>query len=88
MTKVFIPEALQGFTKKKSILSIDANTVQECLDNLQLSAPRLSQAITDSKGKLSGYISLYLNGQPILADENNALAPDDKLELIVAVSGG
>jgi molybdopterin converting factor small subunit len=65
---------------------IEAPTVGDLVRELERGHPELSGWILDECGSLRRHINVYVNGEP--ADEASALGPDDRIELLPAISGG
>ena len=77
---------LQGVTE----IELDAHTLPSVVHELQEKHPKLYSMIFNSKGALSGFVNIYLNGARV-SDQlnvNHLLKPSDQIEIVVSVSGG
>lgn len=65
---------------------IDGETVDEVLRGLETTFSALEGWILDETGVLRRHINVFVNGEP--AEPDTAVAADDKIEILPAISGG
>ena len=65
---------------------IDAGTVNDVLRELQRSQPAVEGWILDERGTVRRHINVFVNGER--AREDAAVGPDDRIEILPAISGG
>jgi molybdopterin converting factor small subunit len=69
-----------------SRLDVDAGSVTALLQQLEHDHTGLEGWILDERGVLRRHINVFVNGEPAGAD--TALASQDKIEILPAISGG
>jgi molybdopterin converting factor small subunit len=67
-------------------LLVDGPTVADVLRALEQEHPSLAGWILDERGLIREHINVFVNRES--GDEQTALAPDDKLHVLPAISGG
>ena len=67
-------------------LPIEGDTVTELLQALEQEHVGLEGWILDERGVLRRHINVFVNGEP--AEPDTAVAPEDKIEILPAISGG
>jgi len=65
---------------------IDAGSVAELLRELERAQPAVGGWILDERGLIRRHINVYVNGER--ADEETPVGPDDRIEILPAISGG
>ncbi len=65
---------------------IEAGSVGELLRGLELAQPAVGGWILDERGLIRQHINVFVNGER--ARENTSVGPDDRIEVIPAISGG
>ena len=63
-----------------------AGTVAEALRELERSQPGLYGWVLDERGALRRHINVYVNGEP--GEEGSSVGPDDRIDVLPAISGG
>ena len=87
--KIHIPSYLQPFTSDEAIVEVNGSTVYECLNDLVERCPDIGNKIFDKEGELLNYVSIYLDGEFIYADELDKPAKDgDEFHLFYILGGG
>ena len=64
----------------------NAGTVNDVLRELQRSQPAVEGWILDERGTVRRHINVFVNGER--AREDAAVGPDDRIEILPAISGG
>jgi photosystem II stability/assembly factor-like uncharacterized protein len=65
---------------------VDGTTVGEVLRRLELDHPKLSGWVLDDRGRVRQHVAVFLGGERV--DGGAPLAPDARLDIVGAVSGG
>jgi sulfur-carrier protein len=88
--KVVIPTPLRKFTSGLDTVEIEAATIKEVLDNLDLKYPGFRASVCDESGALRRFINVYLDGEDVRFLENLATPVPDGSEIAIvpAISGG
>jgi molybdopterin synthase sulfur carrier subunit len=67
-------------------LPVAGVTVAELLDALERERPALHGWILDERGRIRRHINVFVNGEKGV--EETAIAPDDRVDVLPAISGG
>lgn len=67
-------------------LELAGSTVAEVLHALESEHPGLAGWILDERGRIRDHINVFVNRES--GEEATALAPDDRLHVLPAISGG
>jgi len=89
MPQVAFTSQLQRFTETPEIRT-SAATLREALDAAFDVNPRLRHYVLDEQGHLRQHVVIYIDGRRV-ADRtalSDALAPDDKVYVLQALTGG
>jgi molybdopterin converting factor small subunit len=88
--KVVIPTPLRKFTAGAETVEVQAATVQEVLDSLDLKYPGFRASVCDETGSLRRFINIYLDGEDVRFLDNLATRVTDGAEIAIvpAISGG
>ena len=86
---VRVSGALLRFTDYQRIISVEAPTVEAALVKLATAHQPLRQVLFDREGKVRATQKVFLNGEPLEANQLATSAGDaDCVELLLAISGG
>ena len=92
MATIKLFSILRSDTKGKKEVNIDANTVQEIIDQLEsMFGPELKNKILDKNtGDVRRFISVFINGVYIrtLKGLSSEVKDDDEITFLPAVGGG
>ena len=66
--------------------SVAGATVRELLGALEREQPGLDGWILDERGRIRRHINVFVNGE--LGSEETAVADDDRVDVLPAISGG
>jgi sulfur-carrier protein len=81
---------LRGPLKKlagdRSDHSIEAGSVGELLRELERAQPAVGGWILDERGVIRRHINVFVNGER--AGEDTPVGPDDRIDVLPAISGG
>ena len=81
---------LRGPLKKlagdRSEHAIEGSSVAELLRELERVQPAVLGWILDERGLIRRHINVFVNGEP--AAEDTSVGPNDRIEILPAISGG
>jgi molybdopterin synthase sulfur carrier subunit len=86
MAVVKLRGPLKRLAGERSEHALEAASVSELLSELERAQPALGGWILDERGHVRRHINVFVNGER--ADGETALAPDDRVEVLPAISGG
>jgi len=87
--KINIPSYLQPFTNDTAIIEVNGSTLGECLHGLVAQFPEMSDKLFTKDSQLHDYVSIYLDGEFIYADELSKPVKDgDEFHLFYILGGG
>jgi sulfur-carrier protein len=86
MAVVRLRGPLKRLAEDRSEHSIEAGSVSELLRELERAQPALDGWILDERGLIRRHINVFVNGEQ--ASEDTSLGPDDRIEVLPAISGG
>ena len=66
--------------------AIEARSVGEVLRELERAQPAVAGWVLDERGHIRRHINVFVNGER--AGEETSLGPDDRIEVLPAISGG
>ena len=66
--------------------SFEAATVGELLGALERAHPAMDGWILDERGMLRRHINVFVNGE--MSAQDTAVGPDDRVDVLPAISGG
>lgn len=87
---VRIPSPLQKLTGNLAEVQVEANNVQELLQNLEKHFPGIRERVCDETGKIRRFINIYVNEEDVrfLQREQTPLKDKDQVSIIPAIAGG
>jgi sulfur-carrier protein len=86
MTLVRLRGPLRKFAGGATEHDLSGATVRELLRELERAQPGVDGWILDERGLVRPHINVFVNGD--LGREDTPVAPDDRIEVIPAISGG
>ncbi|MGH2839836.1 MAG: MoaD/ThiS family protein [Solirubrobacteraceae bacterium] len=86
MPTVRVREPLRKLAGGTSDHAIDGATVAELLREFERAHPALSGWILDERGHVRRHINVFVNGER--GEETTAVEPDDRVDILPAISGG
>jgi sulfur-carrier protein len=65
---------------------VGGSTVAELLQELERAQPAVAGWILDERGLIRRHLKVFVNGEQ--ANEETSVGPDDRIEVLPAISGG
>ena len=84
---VHFPGALRSYTKQKSEVAAEGQTLAEVLSALDRRCPGLRFRIITEQDTIRPHIRIFVNEEQV-RELSVALQPDDQIHIICALSGG
>jgi molybdopterin converting factor small subunit len=84
--KVLIPGALRSYTRESHV-DAQGQTLHELFADLDRRYPGLRFRVVDEQGLLRANMRIFVNGLGV-RDMQHALAPQDDVAVVLALSGG
>ena len=90
MATIIIPTPLRKFTSNSSRLELQANTIQEAINELIINFPDLKKHLVDEQGKIRSFINIFVGSDDIrnLKQDQTLLRPESVISIIPAIAGG
>ena len=87
---VKIPTPLRTLTAGKSVVPVEAATVEEALTKLNDEFAGLGERIFDESGQIRRFINVYVNEDNIKDKKNLAteIGPGDTISILPSIAGG
>ena len=87
---VHVPTPLRKLTGNKAEVEIDASTVGELVENLEVSFAGIKEKLVDENGEIRRYVNIYVNDEDIrfLDGAATPLNSGDNLSIVPAIAGG
>jgi molybdopterin synthase sulfur carrier subunit len=86
MTVVRLRGPLKALAGNAAEHSVAGETIAELLVGLEREHPALHGWILDERGRIRRHINVFVNGER--GGEDTAIAPDDRVDVLPAISGG
>lgn len=88
--KVRIPTPLQKLTQEKAEVEANAKTIQDLIEQLDLSYPGIKERICDEQGNIRRFVNIFLNEEDIrfLEKERTPIKDGDEISIVPAIAGG
>jgi molybdopterin synthase sulfur carrier subunit len=86
MPVVRLRQPLKGLAGDTSEHALEGGTVVEVLQELERAYPPIRGWIIDERGHLRRHINVFVNGER--REEDTAVAGDDRVDVLPAISGG
>ena len=90
MIKITLPAMIQKFFNNEIVISREASSVKELLEQIIETNESLHNKIFDKQGNLNKFINIYLNDEDIRFLDNleTILKDGDNVVISPAISGG
>ncbi len=86
MATVRVREPLKKLAGGESEHAIDGATVAELLSEFERTYPAMSGWMLDERGHIRRHVNVFVNGER--GEESTAVGPDDRIDVLPAISGG
>lgn len=87
--QIKISSFFHQYTNKESVMEVQGKTVGECLDQLVKRFPKLKPVVFDKRGKLFGFLDVFVNGESSFPEQLAKPVKDgDTLHLVMLIHGG
>ncbi|MEB3305025.1 MAG: MoaD/ThiS family protein [Cyanobacteriota bacterium] len=88
--QVLIPTPLQKYTADQASVSLEAKSVADLIDAMEIAFPGIRTRLCDENGKIRRFLNFYVNSEDIrfLENETTGLNPGDEVSIVPAVAGG
>lgn len=87
--KLRVSGVLLRFTDYRSVIDVDAATVEAALHKLVDGHAVLEKALFDREGRVRATHKIFLNGEQLGPDQlAHPAGPSDQVDLITSISGG
>lgn len=85
--RVYIPTPLRSYTGRKSQVDVDGSSLAEMFRELDDRYPGIRFRIIDEQDQIREHIRIFVN-QEQRSNLDEPLRPGDRVQVILAVSGG
>jgi sulfur-carrier protein len=86
MGRVRLREPLSKLAGGRAEMDVTGETIGELLRELESAQPALAGWILDERGLIRRHINVFVNGER--AGEDVRVAPEDRVDVLPAISGG
>ena len=89
MPQVKIPPPYRGSTQGHAEIEVRGTTVRECIEAVEAQYPGFAEHVFDPEGNVHRFVTLFINGDEVGRDANDApVAEDDEVDVLAAIAGG
>ena len=90
MPTIRIPTPLRKLTAEQELVSVEGDTIEQVLENLEKSYPGLKERLCDEAGNIRRFVNVFINDEDIrfLEDKATAVKPTDEISIVPAIAGG
>jgi molybdopterin converting factor small subunit len=90
MATVIIPTPLRKFTNNTARLQIQANNINEVVNELTQNFPDLKKHLLDESGKVRSFVNIFVGDNDIrnLEQEQTTVKEETIISIIPAIAGG
>ena len=86
MALVRLRGPLRKLADGRTEVTVDGDTVAELLAALERTQPSLGGWILDERGRIRRHINVFVNGD--YGREDTPVGPEDRIDILPAISGG
>ena len=89
-TRITIPTPLRRFTADDALIEVEAETIDQVLDQMDTRYPGFKDRICDENGRIRRFFNIYVDGEDIrFIDDLETKVPEGaEVSIIPAISGG
>jgi molybdopterin synthase sulfur carrier subunit len=90
MAKVIIPTLLRKLTNNASTVEVEADTVEEVIEQLDERYPGFRAKVCDEGGQIHRFINIYVDGEDVrfLAGTATHVPEGAEVSIVPAIAGG
>ena len=90
MATVIIPTPLRKFTNNTARLQIQANNINEVVNELTQNFPDLKKHLLDESGKVRSFVNIFVGDDDIrnLEQEQTTVKEETIISIVPAIAGG
>ena len=90
MATVIIPTPLRKFTNNTAKLNVQANNIQETVDELTFNFPELKKHLLDEQGQIRSYVNIFVGDDDIrdLQQAQTPIKENTVISIVPAIAGG
>jgi molybdopterin converting factor small subunit len=85
--KVYIPTPLRMYTNRQPQVEAEGATLAELFSDLDRRYPGMRFRVINEQDEIREHIRIFVN-QTVAPNLSSALQPNDKVQIILAISGG
>ena len=87
---VRVPTPLRSLTNGAEEITIEGNTIQEIVDNLEANHNGIKERLCDENGKIRRFLNVYVNDEDIrfLQNQDTSVKDGDTVSIVPAIAGG
>ena len=88
--KVRIPTPLRKLTNNEELVEVEASTVVDAINELQVRFPGIKERLLDETGAVRRFVNVYVNEEDIrfLQNQQTKVKDGDEISIIPAIAGG
>lgn len=87
--KVRLHQYFQDMAKGQTVVEAKGTNVREMIDDLESNYPGIREHLLDSRGRLQGFVELFVNTQVVYPESTAMPIKDgDEVEILMIVAGG
>jgi molybdopterin synthase sulfur carrier subunit len=88
--EVRIPPVLRKYTDQQAVVEVQAGTIADIIDELDVRHPGLKEQLIGDRGELHRFVNVYLNDEDVryLEALNTKASNGDTLSVLPSVAGG
>ncbi|HYF33566.1 MAG TPA: MoaD/ThiS family protein [Chitinophagaceae bacterium] len=90
MATVIIPTPLRKFTNNTAKLQVQADTVEQTVNELTVNFPDLKKHLLDEQGQIRSYVNIFVGDEDIrdLQQAQTPIKENTVISIIPAIAGG
>ena len=85
--KVRIPTPLRSYTAQQPVVELEANDLSEVFAELDQRFPGIRFRVIDERQQIRKHMKVFVNDESV-RDLSTAVAPNDEVTIMQALSGG
>ena len=87
--KVRLHQYFQDMANGKELVDGEGSNIKELIDNLDSRFPGMKDHLLDKRGRLQGFVELFVNSEVVYPESTSMSIRDgDLIEILMIVAGG